>query len=854
MKRRACAVLLTLSLILGCVPGALAAEKATTIQLTKTEGTVSVSNRSGRAVSVFDDMRIYNGYQLATEQASYAWLNLDSSKLVKLDAVSEVGVRKDGKKLELLLEKGNLFFNVTEPLDDDETLNIRVSTMTVGIRGTSGWVKTEDPWTSQIYVLDGAVEVSVADPVTGETKTETVAAGENATCVTYPQEQEGVKCDIIRDKFTEEEIDGFVLTEAASDGGLCDRILGDSGLDLRGRTGEAEERLRQDQAAVGEKMAEIQAQVDRQENHIASEVVWTDPTPPPAPTPQPTPSNDWDDSGDSSPSTPATPTPPPTPSTVTLIMPQDDDTVNGYLAQSGVSEVILQPGTRGRASTANILDVDSGITVPAGKTLTLQTNVAMSVQSGQTVQVTGTLTVGSTLTADGTLDVSGQLTVNGSLTGMGTLSPSGSAEIQALSLSLTPSTPGWHVYSVISTHYNVILPDGTVRWDYVTSTNTLYFYGRGSMESVGNYSSCPWGHQTDTQKVVIGNGVTSITSNAFSGFTNLTAVNIPSGVTSIGSNAFEGCTGLTSVTYSGDATQVYIGSGNGPLLNSTPFASLNVTWTCIAGTLEISGNTTMETIMGDGTLIPWSANLNDITTVIIGEGVTSIGSGAFSGCSNLTSVMIPQSVKVIGENAFQNCNKLSDIYFSGGTEEEWNTLLASSPLSASTKIHYGTVTGTSIYWECADNKLTIWGSGPMPDYGQSNEDAAPWIDSSYTTAVIKTGVTTIGSNAFYSSGMTSITISEGVITIGTNAFMNTGSMTEMTIPKTLKTVQSAAFWGTSLPLNKVNYGGTEADWNVITFEGFNNEPLEKNATIHCSDGTIISPRSRAGRSVWENGL
>lgn len=47
-------------------------------------------------------------------------------------------MRKSGKKLEMLLQSGDIFFNISQPLDDDETLNIRTSTMAVGLRGTSG--------------------------------------------------------------------------------------------------------------------------------------------------------------------------------------------------------------------------------------------------------------------------------------------------------------------------------------------------------------------------------------------------------------------------------------------------------------------------------------------------------------------------------------------------------------------------------------------------------------------------------------------------------------------------------------------------------------------------------------------
>ena len=98
----ALALILSLSLAMP----ALAAETAANIQLTKTEGTVTVSKSNGKAVSTRANMRLYNGYNVTTEAESYAWINLDSTKLMKLDASSSVEVRKNGSKLEVNVKSG----------------------------------------------------------------------------------------------------------------------------------------------------------------------------------------------------------------------------------------------------------------------------------------------------------------------------------------------------------------------------------------------------------------------------------------------------------------------------------------------------------------------------------------------------------------------------------------------------------------------------------------------------------------------------------------------------------------------------------------------------------------------------
>lgn len=68
------------------------------------------------------------------------------------------------------------------------------------------------------------------------------------------------------------------------------------------------------------------------------------------------------------------------------------------------------------------------------------------------------------------------------------------------------------------------------------------------------------------------------------------------------------------------------------------------------------------TITGKGEMIDYSYYYNrapwygyDIKRIIIGDGITAIGSSAFAYCSELTSVTIPNSVTEIGESAFKYC-------------------------------------------------------------------------------------------------------------------------------------------------------------------------------------------------------
>jgi len=60
----------------------------------------------------------------------------------------------------------------------------------------------------------------------------------------------------------------------------------------------------------------------------------------------------------------------------------------------------------------------------------------------------------------------------------------------------------------------------------------------------------------------------------------------------------------------------------------------------------------------------------NITSITIPESVTSIGNGAFYGCSSLTSITIPESVTSIGNEAFGNCEKLTELEAHGVVTNE----------------------------------------------------------------------------------------------------------------------------------------------------------------------------------------
>lgn len=148
---------------------------AMVMRLIRQEGEVALLDASGQDMVIMDNMKLYSGNALQTGSDGLVDLSLDDTKYLTIEKQSQVVFEKSGKALELKLNSGRLFFNVTEKLADDETMDISTSTMVVGIRGTSGWVDAEN---SDLYIGDGTVHVKGINPETGDTIEADFTAGQ----------------------------------------------------------------------------------------------------------------------------------------------------------------------------------------------------------------------------------------------------------------------------------------------------------------------------------------------------------------------------------------------------------------------------------------------------------------------------------------------------------------------------------------------------------------------------------------------------------------------------------------------------------------------------------------------------
>ena len=204
------------------------------------------------------------------------------------------------------------------------------------------------------------------------------------------------------------------------------------------------------------------------------------------------------------------------------------------------------------------------------------------------------------------------------------------------------------------------------------------------------------------------------------------------------------CFSLNAVNYSGKCG----GEGDGS----------NTTWSfnTDTGLLKFEGTGKMANYGPDGNLLcPWHRHANDILSVEIGDGITTIASCAFYNCRNITSVVIPEGVTTIGDSAFSACDNLKEIYI------------------PSTVTRIGTRTfSLNIGLE----KITVSENNPVfhSDGNCIIETATKTLLSGCNTSVIPTdgSVTAIGDWAF--SGckkLSSIVIPDCITSIGENPFV-----------------------------------------------------------------------------------
>ena len=310
--------------------------------------------------------------------------------------------------------------------------------------------------------------------------------------------------------------------------------------------------------------------------------------------------------------------------------------------------------------------------------------------------------------------------------------------------------------------------------------------------------------------------VTAIKAAAFSGCTGLTSLIIPNTVTSIGINAFKGCTGLTNVRFADGDTQLTLtmtvsgsqSTNQSPFLNcpniSTLYIGRNMIYSCYSTSYYFA---------------PF-AEKTKLSSLTIGNTVTSIPKKSFQGCTSLASVTIPAGVTSIGEYAF-NSSSLREVHSAIVTPIPINSNVFNSPSSSILFVPSGSVDAykSANVWKTFGGIYAEGTAVAIPGTRFENNGIWYMVNNGGTTANVtdyytagengeQNYVTLTTANILSSVSCNGVTLS--VTAINAGAFSGAKALTSVTIPASVTNVYNNAFANCTALADVTISDGTEA--------------------------------------------
>lgn len=260
-------------------------------------------------------------------------------------------------------------------------------------------------------------------------------------------------------------------------------------------------------------------------------------------------------------------------------------------------------------------------------------------------------------------------------------------------------------------------------------------------------------------ELVIPEGVTEIGRNAFYDCHNFKSIAIPESVTKIGHNALFRC-GIETVRYGGTLAQ----------------------W-CAVESESFFVHFAAHIFLGDGT------DIKTLKEIVIPEGMTKIGEGAFYDCPLLERVILPESLESLPPKTFSNSSTLKAQF--GGTKEQWLAL--------------GNNDFTSV--ECKDGTVGI--KDVPPYFVMKGNRITDFREDTPSKLVIPEGVTSVC--AVYLRDRRKLReYKEDVSEERTIPENKPCSITDITIPTSVKYIGLVHPYFEEL--KTVRYGGTLAQW------------------------------------------
>ncbi len=334
-----------------------------------------------------------------------------------------------------------------------------------------------------------------------------------------------------------------------------------------------------------------------------------------------------------------------------------------------------------------------------------------------------------------------KVTIPDSVTSIGDYAFDDCTGLESVTISDSVTSIGIYAFSGCRSLKSITIGNGVTSIDWYAfydCTAEIKWGDNPSIKEIGKYAFCRY----NGASITIPDSVTSIGEYAFKECTNLTSITLPVSVTYIDNGAFAFCTNLISITIPDSVTSIgeYAFSGCTKLIQTVSGVQYVDKWVVDCDNSVTNANLRANT---KGIAKHAFRECTNLTSVAIGNGVTSIGMYAFENCTSLTSVTIPDSVTSIEQYAFRNCTSLESVYITDIAD--W------------CNIDFGNYDANPLYYA---HKLYL------------NNNLVTEI-----TADMLQGVIAINDYAFrYCYSLTSITIPNSVTSIGYRAFSDCTSL------------------------------------------------------------------------------
>ena len=415
---------------------------------------------------------------------------------------------------------------------------------------------------------------------------------------------------------------------------------------------------------------------------------------------------------------------------------------------------------------------------------------------------------------------------------------------------------------------NTITSIGSSAFSYCRSLKSIVLPTKITKIDTGTFSQC-----SALESIVIPYGVTSI--SGFQNCSSLESITIPSTVTNFAINAFDECSALKKVIVEAPAAWCNITFGES---NSSPLYYAKHMY-------DMQGNEITSLTIPEGiTTINYKVfrGWEGLQEVSIPNTVTTIGGYAFSGCKGLTSVTIPSSVETLGGYAFFGCSGLTSVSMPNSTRNITTiSLHAFEGCSSLTSFDIPegvTSTGEYAFRSCSNltsisipNTFTNFGYNSFEGCSSLSvvkvADIAAWCGVSFSMVgdYPKTSPVYVAQHIHDKDGneITDLVIPEGVTTIQSAAFYNCKGLKSVELPSTLTSMGQSAFllctnlesvyshMETPPTLNKKNFGNsnsTSATTNsrLVLLAGTVEDYAEKGWTSSYFRGGVYGDRATIG--------